>query len=72
LGAHEHLGLDGKSTVSVKARPDLFEMPLFPPKRWSRNVRQIDRVDLGINHPALLQGRLRVIQRPLCPCFKLT
>jgi len=40
LGAHEHLGLDGKSTVSVKARPDLFEMPLFPPKRWSKNVRQ--------------------------------
>jgi len=40
FGAHEQLGRDGKSIVSVTARPDLFEMLLFPPKRWSRKVRR--------------------------------
>ncbi len=40
FGAPEELGLDGASTENVKARHDRSEMPVFPPKHWSRNVRQ--------------------------------
>ncbi len=40
FGAHEQLGLDGESTESVEARCDRPEMPVFPPKHWSRNVRR--------------------------------
>jgi len=41
LGAHEEFRLDGGSTESVETRRNhRSEMPLFPPKPWSRNVRQ--------------------------------
>jgi len=39
-GAHEPIGIDRESTVSVRVGPDLSEMPSFSPKHGSRNVRQ--------------------------------
>ncbi len=40
LGAHEEFRLDGGSTESVEARRNRSEMPVFPPKYWSRNGRR--------------------------------
>jgi len=40
VGAHEEFRLDGKSTESVEVRRNRSEMPIFPPKPWSRNGRR--------------------------------